>query len=127
LGLNRIFQALSKVELLLELEKHNLTATTYQAMRHFCLVLFILAMILLVTNPCLVNCRALRSGTQNEINDHHEATDTDDHGPGSVSTNMKASVHSEPVKDDGGGRVSATDRQVYKPTSSGPSGEGPGH
>jgi hypothetical protein len=31
LGLNRIFQALSKVELLLELEKHNLTATTYQS------------------------------------------------------------------------------------------------
>ncbi|KAJ6916367.1 hypothetical protein NC652_018926 [Populus alba x Populus x berolinensis] len=59
-----------------------------------------------------------------------KSTDTDDNGPVSVSTNMKSfGSRQEPVKDRqvGGGRASATDRQVYKPTYLwGPSGEGPG-
>ncbi|CAK7337747.1 unnamed protein product [Dovyalis caffra] len=84
-------------------------------------------MILLVTNPSLINCRALPSGTKNKSNDHHEANDIYDHGFGSVSTNMKASVYPESVKDAGGGQVSGTDQQVYKLASSGPSGKGSGH
>ncbi|KAF9678552.1 hypothetical protein SADUNF_Sadunf07G0046600 [Salix dunnii] len=94
-------------------KKHKLTVTTYQTMRNFSLLLFILFMILLVTKPNLISCRALRSGRKNETNDHHEATEIDDHGFGSVSTNTKDSVYSEPVKDAGGDHASATGQQSW--------------
>ncbi|KAG6774051.1 hypothetical protein POTOM_021400 [Populus tomentosa] len=97
-------------------------------MRHFCLTVLIFLMILLVTNPSLVDSRALASATKNESDDHHAATDPiDDRGSGSVSTNMKASVDPEPVNDAGGGQVSGAEREVYKVASSGPSGKGAGH
>lgn len=90
-------------------------------MRSFSLALFILFMILLVTKPNLISCRALRSGRKNETTVHREPTDIDDHGFGSVSTTVKDSA---PVKDAGGDQHG---QQVYKLTSSGPSREGPGH
>ncbi|KAB5547857.1 hypothetical protein DKX38_011263 [Salix brachista] len=74
-------------------------------MRSISLVLFILFMILLVTKPNLISCRALRSGRTNETNDHHEPADIDDHGFGSVSITVKDSA---PVKDAGSQKVLST-------------------
>ncbi|KAJ6735434.1 hypothetical protein OIU79_002484 [Salix purpurea] len=74
---------------------------------------------------CVYNLRALATETQNESNDHHDATDhIGYHGFGSVPASMKASVLNS---DAGGGQVSGAERPVYKVASSGPSGKGAGH
>ncbi|KAJ6398627.1 hypothetical protein OIU77_019419 [Salix suchowensis] len=76
-------------------------------------------------SPAPIHCRALASETQNESNDHHDATDhIGYHGFGSVPASMKASVLNS---DAGGGQVSGAERPVYKVASSGPSGKGAGH